>query len=259
MTVTLNPQTLVDVVENKITPDPSKASGLNAICAWCSEQWRAILAEFVSTMLLIVFGCMACIPLDGFTPQPPLYGPLGFGLTVSFNIQIFGHISGAHMNPAVTLAAVIWGSMSITLALAYALAQCIGAIVGYGILVAVAPINVLPIGVCLTMPHAGHTLIQALGVEMVLTAALSFINCACWDPVNAQKQESVAIKFGLAIAGLSIAGGPLTGASMNPARSLGPALWTSGWYAHWVYWVGPCVGSALAAFIYKFIWLKKQD
>lgn len=245
MTVVPNPQAVVDVIENKIGPE--KTTAIN----WCQKQWKAILAEMVATSMLVLFGCMACIPLDGFNPQPPMYGPFGFGLAVLFNIQIFVHISGAHMNPAVTVAALIWRKLSFPLAIAYVIAQCIGAILGYGILIGVSPMNIAGTGVCLTLPHPSNNIYNTLGVEIVLTAALSFLNCGFWHPANHEKTESLAIKFGLAIAGLSLAGGPLTGASMNPARSLGPAVWTGIWTDHWAYWVGPMIGTSVAAVFYK--------
>lgn len=256
MTIPANPQSLVEIIENKIIPDETMTS-LCAVSKLCLSQWKMILAELIATMLLIVFGCMACIPITGYPLQPPLYAPIGFGFVVSFNVQIFGHISGAHMNPAVTLASLIWGSTSFVLSINYIIAQCIGAIIGYGILLAVSPVDLIANGICMTLPNPGHTSIQALVIEIVLTATLSLICCSCWDPVNEHKQESVPLKFGLAIAGLSIAGGPMTGASMNPARTLAPSVWTGIWSAHWIYWTGPFIGSAIATIFYKYIWLKK--
>lgn len=256
MTIPASPQSLVEVIENKIISDKTTCR-LSAVSKWYLSQWKMILAELIATMLLIVFGCMACIPITGHPLQPPLYAPFGFGFVVSFNVQIFGHISGAHMNPAVTLASLIWGSISVTLTITYIIAQCIGAILGYGILLAVSPVDLISNGICMTLPHAGHTSVQALVIEIILTATLSLICCACWDPINEHKQESVPLKFGLAITGLSIAGGPMTGASMNPARSLGPSVWTGIWAAHWIYWTGPFIGSTIATIFYKYIWLKK--
>lgn len=251
MTLSPNAQAVVEVIENKMNSEKSKP--LN----WCRQQWRPILAELISTMLLVIFGCMACIPLEGFDPQPPMYAPFAFGFAVLFNIQIFGHISGAHMNPSVTLAALIWNKMTFPLTIAYVIAQCAGATLGYGILVGVSPMDLTGDGVCLTLPHVNNNVFHTLGIEMLLTSALSFLNCAFWDPTNIDKQESLPIKFGLTIAGLSLAGGPWTGASLNPARSLGPAVWTGVWTMHWVYWVGPLIGSAIAAILYKYIWLQK--
>ncbi|XP_050667798.1 aquaporin-like [Leptidea sinapis] len=215
----------------------------------------AILAEIVSTMFLVSLGCMCTVPIDGLANATPMYGPLGFGLIVLFNITSFGHLSGAHMNPAVTLAAVIWGQTSIVSGILYFMAQCTGSTIGYGILVALSPTGFTSGAICVTQPSLKYTVYQALGFEVILTAALVFITCAVWDPVNKDSQESNAIKVGLTVAGLSFAGGPMTGAGMNPARSLGPAIWTSSWRAHWVYWAGPFLGSFLAVLIYKFIWL----
>lgn len=161
------------------------------------------------------------------------------------------------MNPAVTLAAVIWGNMSVALGTVYALAQICGAFVGYGVLIALSPVD-LSSGVCVTRPHVKHTEYQALGVEIVLTVILVLLNCSVWDPINEKKNQCMSTMLGLSIAGLSIAGGPLTGAGMNPARSLAPAVWTSSWKSHWVYWVGPLLGSTVAVLFYKYIWLKTE-
>lgn len=224
-----------------------------------SREWKGVLSEFVSTLLLIFFGCMSCIPMQESVPNPALYAPLGFGLTVMFNIQIFGHISGAYMNPFVAIIAVIWGRISPIVGVVYILAECAGAILGYGLLLTMAPADIAADGICLTVPHSGINDVQALGIEIVLTLALSLINCAVWDPVNKHNTDASPLKFGLTIVGLSIAGGPLTGASMNPARSLGPAVWANRWDAHWVYWAGPLIGGILPAIFYKYTWKMKED
>ncbi|CAK1546047.1 unnamed protein product [Leptosia nina] len=152
------------------------------ITKWWYLQWKKILAEFVSTLLLIFLGCMTCMPLSGFSVQPPMYAPIGFGMVVLFNITAFGHISGAHMNPSVTLTAVIWGKMSVLLGIGYVIAQCLGAIVGYGLLVMVSPFDLITNAVCATQPHIGQEPYQALLVEIILSASLGFINCAVLGP-----------------------------------------------------------------------------
>ncbi|XP_045765479.1 aquaporin AQPAn.G-like [Maniola jurtina] len=248
--------TILQNIPERVT----KTSPVKKIARWWSKEFKVILAEFVSTTLLVFLGCMANIPLDDFTVQPPMYGPIAFGLVVLFNITSFGHISGAHMNPSVTLSAIIWGSVSFPLAVMYVIAQCSGAIIGYGLLLTVSPIDLIPGSVCITQPHVNHATYQSLIVEIVLSTALGFINCAVWDPVNKEKQDAIPLKFGFTIAALSLAGGPLTGASMNPARSLGPAVWTGNWNTHWVYWLGPALGGAIAPLLYKIAWLEnKQD
>ncbi|XP_041972182.1 aquaporin AQPAe.a-like [Aricia agestis] len=244
----------VVVTENMIVNEAIRKKRTNKLLFWSGNYWRAILGEVVSTALLMLLGCMTCIPVEG--PLQPLYAPIGFGLIVLFNVQTFGHISGAHMNPCVTLAAVIWGKMSVLLGVAYLAAQCVGAFVGYGALVALSPSDFLGRGICVTQPHMSYTPLQALGIEALLTAALIFITCSIWDPVNETHTEAVSLKFGLTVIGLSLAGGPLTGASMNPARSLGPAMWTNTWNVLWLYWMGPLLGATFAVVVYKQIWLK---
>lgn len=226
---------------------------------WWLRYCKIIAAEFVATTLLLFLGCMTCVPIDGLTDQPPMYSAIGFGVVVLFLITSFGHLSGAHMNPSVTLSAVIWGSMSIPLGIAYFITQAAASIAGYGLLVVVSPIDLVPDSVCATVPHPNHMAYQALIIEIFLSTALGFINCAVWDPVNKEKQDAIPLKFGFTIAALSLAGGPLTGASMNPTRSLAPAVWTGNWNAHWVYWVGPIIGGALAPIMYKFLWLEDNN
>lgn len=247
---------LVSVTEDIVIKEVKKLPYRTA--PWWYLHWRAVLAELVSTTLLLFLGCMTCIPLDGVNTNPPLYTPLGFGFVVLFNIQAFGHISGAHMNPSVTLAAVIWGIMPVNLGVAYAVSQCIGAFLGYGILMELLPSDSLSGGICISQPHLKHTVNQALLVEVLLTAALIFMVCSVWDPVNEEKKETNSLKFGLTVSGLAIAGGPLNGGSMNPARSLGPAIWTGRWTSHWIYWVGPLIGGAMAAIFYKHVWTKVE-
>ncbi|XP_049869975.1 aquaporin-like [Pectinophora gossypiella] len=255
MTVPPNPQSIFTMVDTKVKNDEPGSKAMK----WCSSQWRRIFAELVSTCGLLLLGCMTTIPIDGVPYQQPLYSPLGFGFVVMFNIQIFGHISGAHMNPSVTLASVLWGATSILTAIAYFIAQCTGAILGYGILLFMSPVDLSAGGVCVTQVHHALNVWQGLAVEVALTSTLNFLNCGVWDPVNKNKQDSVPVKFGLAIAGLSLCGGPLTGASMNPARSLAPALLTGLWRDHWIYWVGPFIGAVLPTLLYKYVWLKKED
>ncbi|CAG9559278.1 unnamed protein product [Danaus chrysippus] len=246
---------LVGTNENKMV---KKSKRKSRISAWCHLHWRKIFAEMVSTLLLLLFGCMTCIPIDHNHFNLVMRGSIGFGIIVIFNIQTFGHISGAHMNPVVSVAAAIWGHLSIELALAYCIAQCVGAILGYGMLVALSSEEVAA-GVCVNHPNSRYAISQVLGTEIFITSALLFITCSVWDPINEKHLESASIKIGLTIAGLSIAGAPITGASMNPVRSFAPAIWNNNWEAHWVYWVGPFVGGILTALLYKYAWLKRVD
>lgn len=244
---------VVEVKQSGEEPAPKRS-----VLQWWKRNWRNLLSEFVSTFSLLFFGCMSCLPLDGYEITPPIYGAIGFGLVVLINVQTFGHLSGAHMNPSVTLASVLWGQTPPVLGFIYLIIQCLGATCGYWLLVTLSPSDVST-GFCVTQPKTGLMILQAFGIEVMLTTALIFLCCCLWDPVNKDKLESVAIKFGMAIIGLSICGGPLTGASMNPARSLGPAIVSGNYNALWIYCCGPFLGALVALFVYKYIWLVVED
>ncbi|XP_035438701.2 aquaporin-4-like [Spodoptera frugiperda] len=221
----------------------------------CCAKWRGVLAEFIATLILIMLGCMTCLPIKGIDPN--IYAPFGFGCLVAVNVQIFGHISGAFMNPAVVLASVIRGNTSLCLGIAYTLAECAGAIVGYGILFLITEIDIFVNEICVTTPVPELYWYQSFVIEIAITAVLSFVCMSVWDPVNARNTDSTSIKFGVTILGLILVAGPWTGASMNPARSLGPAVWTGQWAQHWIYWAGPLLGSGAAALLYKFIFTNR--
>ncbi|XP_022825481.1 aquaporin-4-like [Spodoptera litura] len=221
----------------------------------CCAKWRGVISEFVATLILIMLGCMTCLPIKGIDTS--IYAPFGFGCLVAMNVQIFGHISGAFMNPVVVLASVIRGNTSFALGIAYTLAECAGAIVGYGILDLVTEVDIIGTEMCVTKPLPEMDWYQTFVIEIAITGTLSFVCMSVWDPVNVHNTDSTSIKFGFTILGLILAAGPMTGASMNPARSLGPAVWTGQWAQHWVYWAGPLTGSGAAAFIYKYILTKR--
>lgn len=94
-------------------------------------------------------------------------------------------------------------------------------------------------------------------IETISTMILMTLACAVWDERNKLNTDSTALKFGLAVTCLATIFGPYTGCSMNPARSLGPALWSNNWSHHWIYWIAPIIGASLASFFYRFIFIRK--
>ena len=207
-----------------------------------------IAAEMVGTFALVFAGCGAII-VDK-TMGAPL-GHLGvcavFGLVIMAMIYATGHLSGAHFNPAVTLAFAAVGRFSWREVPGYVLGQLVAAMVAVGGLM-----------ICFGNPETlGNTLpqggvLQALGIEVVLTFFLMFVITAV-----ATDSRAVGAQAGWAIGGTvalcALFGGPVSGASMNPARTLGPALWSGDLTCLWVYIVGPIAGALLGAGMYQLI------
>lgn len=235
------------------------------------DQIRIGAAELIGTGFLVLVGCMGCMSTMAPGGIPHAQISFTFGFAVMFAIQIFGHISGAHLNPAVTVAAVVLGYTPYLLAPVYAVAQVIGAVLGFALLKAVTPgkffdakehfnaitnQTVRDYGVCSTIPNAEISSLQALAVEILITLVLILVCAGVWDHRNAKNTDSIPIRFGLTIAGLAMAGGPYTGASMNPARSFGPALLNGDWTQHWVYWLGPLLAAVVGAGGYKALFAK---
>ncbi|KAG7212268.1 hypothetical protein KM043_012597 [Ampulex compressa] len=222
------------------------------------------LAELIGTAMLVFLGCMGCVSSLGVVP-PHLQITLTFGLAVMVVIQCIGHISHAHINPAITVGAVVLGKKTIPEALVYFLSQTIGAILGYGMLKVVTPSDLLTAGAkddadkfCVTNLHKDLSAIQGLILEGLSTGILMMVACAVWDRRNEKNSDSVPLKFGFAVAVMAMAFGPYTGCSMNPVRSLAPALWNNQWSHHWVYWFGPIGGALLSSFMYRTIFGQKD-
>ncbi|KAF7996397.1 hypothetical protein HCN44_002029 [Aphidius gifuensis] len=233
----------------------NKKSGWNVLIA--------SLAEFLGTAVLIFVGCSGCLGSLGSQP-PPFQVAFVFGFTVTLIIQSIGHISDAHINPAITIGSIVLGKKSLAVGIFYIFAQCAGAIVGYGFLKIVTPIDIMyatnHTGVdsfCVTQLNEKIHPIQGFLIELAATGVLMFMCSAVWDSRNEKNSDSIPIKFGLVIAGLCMVFGPHTGCSLNPARSLGPALWTGSWDKHWIYWLGPMTGAFIASVLYRWIFAEK--
>ncbi|RZC41003.1 MIP domain containing protein, partial [Asbolus verrucosus] len=200
------------------------------------------LAEFFGTAILMFLGCMGCVNIAYL--RSAMDAAIAFGLAVLIAIQCFGHISGAHINPIITVAATMLGYLPLIQAPVYILSQILGAIVGFALLHSVTQDKFIlgpgdfP-GVCSPMLNPNITEIQGFVLEFSISFILVLVCCGVWDRRNAVKTDSIPIRFGLTIAGLALAGGPYTGAHMNPARSLAPALLNNDWNTNWVRKVVP--------------------
>ena len=171
-----------------------------------------------------------------------------FGLVIMAMVYATGHLSGAHINPAVTLAFVATRHFRAGDAAAYVAAQLAGATGAALVLRAVWTDRPANLGA--TVPHVSTG--SALVYELVLTAILMFVVMAVATDTRAVG-AAAAIAIGGVIGLDALFGGPVTGASMNPARSFGPALVSGTWTDFWVYLVGPIVGAGLGALAYQLI------
>ncbi len=203
---------------------------------------RAHLAEFIGTFALVFFGCGAIA--NHLSPTPVA---IAFGLAIGVMIYGFGHISGAHYNPAVSLAFAVGRHFPWPRVGSYALAQILGAIAGAAALRATLVRNA-----SLGVTHPSGSELQALAWEAILTFFLVLVITAVATDVRAVGQAA-ALAIGGTVALDALVGGPISGASMNPARSLGPALVSGDLAGIWIYMVGPLLGAILAAQAYRFL------
>ncbi len=213
------------------------------------ELIRRAAAEGIGVFALVFAGCGAIV---AEAEHPGSLGTVGialvFGLVVMAMVYATGHLSGAHLNPAVTVAFVLSRHFPRAEALAYLAAQLLGALAAAALLAAIWPEDPAALGT--TVPTVGVG--AALAYEAVLTAFLMFVIMAVATDTRAVG-AAAAIAIGGTVGLDALFGGPVTGASMNPARSLGPALVSGHLHDLWIYLLGPLVGAALGAFAYQVV------
>jgi MIP family channel proteins len=210
---------------------------------------RRSSAEALATFALVFAGCGAVVANARYHDA---LGPVGvsltFGLIIMAMVYATGHLSGAHINPAVTLAFTLTRHFPVRDAAAYVAGQLGGATCGALVLRAVWTDTPASLGA--TVPTIGSG--SALLYEVVLTAFLMFVIMAVATDTRAVG-AAAAIAIGGAVGLDALFGGPVTGASMNPARSFAPALAAGRWTAFWIYVIGPVVGASLGALAYQAV------
>ena len=213
-----------------------------------AESLRKYTSEFIGTFALVFAGCGA-VGVESLNPGT--LGHLGvsavFGLIVMVMIYAVGNISGAHFNPAVSLGFFWARRIPFSEVPPYIIAQLTGSAAASLLLRFLLPTGASP---GITFPAAGVW--QSLALEAVYTFLLMFVILNV-STGHMEKGIMAGVAVGGTVALLALIGGPLTGASMNPARSLGPTLVSGKWDMHWVYWAGPVLGSLAASPWCKFI------
>jgi aquaporin NIP len=210
---------------------------------------RRAAAEALAAFALVFAGCGAVVTNAHYEDALGAVGvSLVFGLVIMAMVYATGHLSGAHINPAVTVAFTLSRHFPARDAVAYIGAQVSGATAGALVLLAVWPDQPGALGA--TVPSVGAG--SALVYELVLSGFLMFVIMAVATDTRAVG-AAAAIAIGGTVGLDALFGGPVTGASMNPARSFGPALAAGEWTDFWLYVIGPVAGAALGAFAYQLV------
>ncbi len=213
---------------------------------------RALLAEFVGTFTLVFAGVGSIAANQMSGGAVGLTGiALAHGLAIGIMVSATMAVSGGHLNPAVTFGALLGGKITMQNAIAYVVSQCLGAIVAAWFITLAIPGPVVE-AVKLGTPALGNGVSAGEGVvvEAVLTFFLVFV--VYGTAMDARAPKVGGLFIGLAVAMGVLAGGPLTGAALNPARHIGPALVGGGLGDTWLYWVGPLLGGGAAGLVYHF-------
>jgi MIP family channel proteins len=227
-------------------------------------MWEQLVAEVIGTFALVFIGAGAVVVL---TPQlgggTAILGvALAHALVLAVMVSNLGHISGAHFNPAVTIGVWVAGKIETVRAGLYVLAQLVGAALGAGLLRLVLHEDLWR-GTSLGLPQINRALqvtdLQAVLIEGILTFFLVLTVFATAIDDRGVFTSVAGLTIGLVLGFDILMGGTLTGASMNPARSFGPALIAGEWTDLWVYVVGPVSGAVVGASVYLFAFLRGRE
>ncbi len=228
------------------------------------DSMKKYIAEFIGTMVLVILGCGTAmlVGCDAANGGGYILTALAFGLVIVGMAYCVGNISGCHINPAVSLGVLISGGMSVADFIGYVIAQCLGALTGASVLAIIFGVG----GVTdMTggfgsngLAGVNDSIVAGLLVEVVLTFIFVFTILGVTSK-KAGHGSFAGVVIGFTLTLVHILGIGLTGTSVNPARSLGPAIIaaltgnTAPIVCVWVFIVGPLVGAALAAVVYKFL------
>ena len=208
----------------------------------------ALVAEAVGTFLFFFIAAGAALAVTGGDPAATLLVvALAHGVVLAVMVSALGAVSGGHFNPAVTLGLWVAGKIALARGAAYMVAQLVGAAAaGYGLVYVFGDVSgsVPALG-------AGVDMVQGIVLEAVMTVVL--LLAVFGTAVDPRGPRIGGLAIGLAVAVDILFGGPLTGAAMNPARWFGPAIAAGAFDNWWVWWIGPFVGAAVAALLYRFI------
>ncbi|XP_009397951.2 aquaporin TIP3-1-like [Musa acuminata AAA Group] len=224
------------------------------------ETMRAALSEFIATALFVFAAEGSILSLGKLYKDTSTAGGLvvvaiAHALALAVAVAIAFNISGGHVNPAVTLGALVGGRISLVRAVFYWVAQLLGAVVA-ALLLRLATGGMRPVGFSVA---SGVSDWHAVLLEIVMTFGLVYtVYATAIDPKRGHLGTIAPLAIGFILGANILAGGPFDGAAMNPARAFGPALIGWRWKHHWVYWVGPFIGASLAGVMYEFLMIPAE-
>lgn len=215
---------------------------------------RDVFAEFFGTMLFLYL-ITSVLAKPSSIPNTPNVVQISFciGIAIAVLAQIFGPVSGAHLNPAVTMGVLMTGQLNAIRAVCYVIAQCIGAIVGSAITSGITTAGKENGGGVCSMPD-GSSAIDGFFAEFFLTLLLVLTVLGSTDAKRNQSGFPPCLAIGLSIVVAHLAGIPYTGSGINPARVFGPAVVENNFPDyHWIYWIGPLLAGVVGGLLYRFV------
>ena len=225
------------------------------------EGLKKYFAEFVGTLVLVFMGCGSAVVLGCETDGGHLAVALAFGLSIVAMAYIIGNVSGCHINPAVSLAMLLRKDINGKDFIGYVISQIVGAIAGSGLILVLITFGVDDEtgGLGSNGVDGAGGAVGALIVEVILTFIFVFVILGVTSDEN--KKSVAGIVIGLTLAFVHIVGIPLTGTSVNPARSIGPAIFAGGDALTdlWVFIVGPLAGAVIAFLAFTALYKTKKQ
>ncbi|KAL2345053.1 hypothetical protein Fmac_006338 [Flemingia macrophylla] len=255
-------------VPHKDYQDPPPAPFFNPVELRKWSFYRALIAEFVATLLFLYVTILTVIgynhQTDGGTDPCNGVGILGiawaFGGMIFILVYCTAGISGGHINPAVTFGLFLARKVSLVRAVAYMVAQCLGAICGVGLVKGFQSSYYSRYKGGANTLSDGYSKGTGLGAEIVGTFLLVYTVFSATDPKRKARDSHVPVlaplPIGFAVFVVHLATIPITGTGINPARSLGPAVIYNNqkaWDDQWIFWVGPFIGAAIAAIYHQYV------
>ncbi|KAJ8438442.1 hypothetical protein Cgig2_004552 [Carnegiea gigantea] len=257
-----------EMVKDYQDPPPSPLFDTEELTKW--SFYRALIAEFIATLLFLYITVLTVIGYKSQTDtaaggdQCGGVGILGiawaFGGMIFILVYCTAGISGGHINPAVTFGLFLARKLSMVRAIMYMVAQCLGAICGVGLVKAFQSAYYDRYGGGANELSAGYSKGTGLGAEIIGTFVLVYTVFSATDPKRSARDSHVPVlaplPIGFAVFMVHLATIPVTGTGINPARSLGAAVIYNNrkaWDDHWLFWVGPFIGAAIAAFYHQYI------